>query len=639
MIEKLHNYSLTNPATIHDEEALTSLELAGRTAKKVNDCIDEVNNIPFKVKEEVQTHIENGEFDAQINRFSGDIQAQVQKSEQDMAKELNETEQNLTSRLNNLLGKVVTGTSTMDAELIDLRVGVDGKEYTNAGESVRTQLSNIINTIKPITEEFNWTDGVFVYSAKEVSHESYSATDFIRVVPGLSLFIKTEIKDQAAICFYNQNRDHKQNILNSNNNVPFIYEGTVPEGCYYMRVSCKKTYKDNAFIGYNLKEEVDKLVYNEYFKSLRQVEGYEELSWTDGYYLGTNGQPTEYTQGNGYSYCDFVKVPAFSKVYVRTSMKTSARIIFYDKDKNVVGDLTNSKGIEPFETSFSVPENCAYIRMSCNTTAKDIAYIRVGVTEALWNYLNAQTTENPIATVRENSGGYTGIFDSICVIGDSLASGELEYLEDGVTKYLDCYDYSWGNYMAKAMGVTVHTLSEGGLNAKTWLTKYSTKLNEYKSKAYIVALGVNDQNATSFGLGSIGDIDQSNYNNNGSTFYGYYGQIIQRIKETQPKAKIFCVTKPNVVGTPDEKHISYNEAIKDVAEMFGCYVIDLFAHGDNYFKNATWRNRHFQGNHMNILGYKWCSWMFMQYIDSIIRNNLVDFEEVGFIGTDYNYLG
>ena len=44
MIEKLPvHYSMTSPATVYDEEAMTALELAGRTAAKVNECVDIVN--------------------------------------------------------------------------------------------------------------------------------------------------------------------------------------------------------------------------------------------------------------------------------------------------------------------------------------------------------------------------------------------------------------------------------------------------------------------------------------------------------------------------------------------------------------------------------------------------------------------
>lgn len=46
MIEKMpRHYSMTNPASVYDEEALTALELAGRTAAKVNEIIGDQNDL------------------------------------------------------------------------------------------------------------------------------------------------------------------------------------------------------------------------------------------------------------------------------------------------------------------------------------------------------------------------------------------------------------------------------------------------------------------------------------------------------------------------------------------------------------------------------------------------------------------
>lgn len=43
-VNPLNHYSFTTPASQYDEEALTALELAGRTAAKVNECVDAFNN-------------------------------------------------------------------------------------------------------------------------------------------------------------------------------------------------------------------------------------------------------------------------------------------------------------------------------------------------------------------------------------------------------------------------------------------------------------------------------------------------------------------------------------------------------------------------------------------------------------------
>ena len=67
------------------------------------------------------------------------------------------------------------------------------------------------------------------------------------------------------------------------------------------------------------------------------------------------------------------------------------------------------------------------------------------------------------------------------------------------------------------------------------------------------------------------------------------------------------------------------------------YVIDLFRYGPSYASGTNFRDSFFLGGHMNAAGYEYTAWMFMTYIDWIIRNNMDDFSQVAFIGTDYEY--
>lgn len=75
MINKLPNhYSMNNPASVYDEEALTALELAGRTAQKVNECVDTVNeaheyfveNFAENVDNSVENLKNNGELETML---------------------------------------------------------------------------------------------------------------------------------------------------------------------------------------------------------------------------------------------------------------------------------------------------------------------------------------------------------------------------------------------------------------------------------------------------------------------------------------------------------------------------------------------------------------------------------------------
>lgn len=136
------HYSMTNPATVHDEEALTALELIGRTTAKVNEVVRSQNKhmedtqkhlseqdadienqknivIPQTIKNEVLKYINDGEFDKAIDLYAGELE----------------------KRLNNLLSQTPNGSTTMDAEIIDGRLGYDEKTYSNLGEAIRKQLS------------------------------------------------------------------------------------------------------------------------------------------------------------------------------------------------------------------------------------------------------------------------------------------------------------------------------------------------------------------------------------------------------------------------------------------------------------------------------------------------------------------
>jgi len=140
MIDKLNHYSMTNPASVYDEEALTALELAGRTATKMNQTVEAFNEleketgehlnaqdkdiqnqkdvvIPERIKDEVQNQIDNGTFDQSIASYMG----------------------NLNERLDNFLENTPTGSTSLDAEVLDVRVGFNGKTYESAGASVREQ--------------------------------------------------------------------------------------------------------------------------------------------------------------------------------------------------------------------------------------------------------------------------------------------------------------------------------------------------------------------------------------------------------------------------------------------------------------------------------------------------------------------
>lgn len=248
--------------------------------------------------------------------------------------------------------------------------------------------------------------------------------------------------------------------------------------------------------------------------------------------------------------------------------------------------------------------------------------------------------ENPLAEIISD-GGYTAIFRTIGCIGDSLSSGEHESLdEEGNKGYHDYYEYSWGQFIARACGLKAYNFSVGGLTAKEFqrLARYMKCFTPEKAcQAYIIALGVNDLKDVNFhysgGFGTMPDFE-----NKEDTLIGAYVRIIQQIKDLQPKARVFVVTPP-VRNYDDvermEREEKFADFLRSLPQYFEfLYVIDLRKYDQVYDKEFF--AKYNLGGHMSAIGYKRMANVISTYIDWIIRNNYDDFKQVGFIGTKFH---
>lgn len=258
------------------------------------------------------------------------------------------------------------------------------------------------------------------------------------------------------------------------------------------------------------------------------------------------------------------------------------------------------------------------------------------------NKFYSNPDEKPLDNI-VTDGGFCGIFRTIGCIGDSLSSGEFETKdENGIVGYHDFYEYSWGQFMARATGSKVYNFSRGGMSTKWFCESFAGECGAYKREnlcqAYIIALGVNDLTVNPE-IGNPDNYDASlKREADDQSILGYYAQIIRTIKAKQPDAKIFAVTIPRSVGKTEERTKREDELAegirKLVAKISNAYVIDLRKYGPVHDEKF---NAAFRLGHMTPAGYLLMSKLIMSYIDYIIRNNFEDFNQVGFIGTPYKY--
>lgn len=233
------------------------------------------------------------------------------------------------------------------------------------------------------------------------------------------------------------------------------------------------------------------------------------------------------------------------------------------------------------------------------------------------------------------SPSFVGIIHKWGFIGDSLSSGEQAVRKDGTStlERFDLYDYSWGQRLCKLNSVEGFNFSVGGQTAKGWCsgvgdrTWEGAQQQENWKEAYCIALGVND-NSASYPKGDVDtDIDLSDYNNNADTFAGWYAGIIQRLRSVNPKCRIFCITIPY---NNQQGYLDNNDIIRAIVPKFSrCYLVDL--------ANYHWTPDGLGLNdHLSPAGYQWAAFEINTYIDWIIRNNMDDFKDIAWVGTEYS---
>lgn len=248
--------------------------------------------------------------------------------------------------------------------------------------------------------------------------------------------------------------------------------------------------------------------------------------------------------------------------------------------------------------------------------------------------------EKPLDVIKPD-GGFFGIFRKVAVIGDSLSSGEMESLTPtGEKGYHDYFEYSWGQYMARAAGCEVLNFSRGGMTASEYMDSFGEANGffdkEKACQAYIIALGVNDICNRHDEVGSIADIDLNDYNNNAKTFAGYYAKVIQKYREISPKSRIFLMTMVPNGRRPDESIEAHRKLLYEIAKLFEfTYVLDFCEYAPPH--DEEFRKHFYLGGHLNAMGYMLTAQQVMSYVDFIIRNQYEDFAQTAFICKDGSY--
>lgn len=236
-----------------------------------------------------------------------------------------------------------------------------------------------------------------------------------------------------------------------------------------------------------------------------------------------------------------------------------------------------------------------------------------------------------------NSKELLGAFASVGVVGDSLSVGYMTNTKTGVISQRNL-TYSWAQFLAKKYGNKFVNFGQSGATCKSWTTHencypLAAQTANY-CQGYIIGIGTNDNitagGTYSGGLGTIADVNVSDYNSNADTFYGYYAGIIQRLKELVPDCIVFCMTIPY-----PRENAEKNNAIREICNLLAdsnVLLVDLAGEYNDLYKSEEITQFYYAG-HFTAVGYKAVADLTDYCVSDVMSKNADVVQDIGFIYT------
>ena len=350
-----------------------------------------------------------------------------------------------------------------------------------------------------------------------------------------------------------------------------------------------------------------------------------------GYVKSTDG---EYSYVNGFTYSNYVDVSGVKRFVmvapVLSSSTTKAGVAFYDRDNEYISGIAyevNANDTTSKLQLFDVPDGAVYMRCCARDTevlstvpmVDEITANRI-VNETKFSELYAKANANV------NIAGLS-MFKRIGVIGDSISVGCA--LDSNGNDSRRNTDISWPQQMARELGCTAYNLGASGVDPIEWFDPdyefaeycYTLYQSTGECDLYIVALGLNQGT-----LGSVSDINQSDYTQNGATFYGQYARIIQTINHDYPNAKVMCFTEPTT------RISSYDTAVRNICalEYINAELVDLENDYISLFNtDEIVAQKQPDGLHYTPYGYSLLANATLIAVNDYISKNPANFKYVG----------
>ena len=542
----------------------------------------------------------------------------------------------LTNRVDNL-STLQEGSTTADAELIDIRTGYDSTNYNSAGEAVRSQVSDIsnkINTLYNVSHNNMVTsiDGMYIYLTKD----------------GIKIYLSTNAQ-------------------------PILFTGTT----YYFPKTENSGYAEINEINFNFNTAYATyaLVYNTvlYEFSIKKLKD-KRINMLDMYdiilcyaCISNINIISYYTSITNHFFINDIENVSLKTPYLYSGKKTNSmgvvkdwKVITGEKYKIQIWNIENTSDLSKIvmfyyrdtdKTDYVIINDRIvyynYIEYNINVT-EDMKWLRIythtnntfewGISKVTDNFnsddLNTGLIKSILSDTTKNlifGSSTCNIFKKVVCCGDSYTSGHISGVPDIATITTN-EDYAWPHYMELLTGNTWINCGHSGASSITWLTlnRGLPKAQTVgKTQAYILGLQLNDvHQGWGVDLGTIEDIGADT--DTTRTYYAGISRIIRELNTISPKAKIFVNTCPIIGG----KYDTYNQALRDIVNeyknTYPVHLIDLV----NYKKYYDQISGDSVGSHYTAIGYERFAEIYKYILSEYINTHITDFQDVHTIEYD-----
>lgn len=281
------------------------------------------------------------------------------------------------------------GSTTGDAELIDGRIGYDGKVYDNIGGAIREQISELKGDLDDLINEDN---NLFIKetiingakfgdynSGKPMTNENYCVTDFIECEPNTKYCISGACvsENNVFMVFYDADKTFimssvqyaNDRALNKYIGGGFDSTGGVfqtESNTKYFRLSVRlcdvdtiRIYKSDRY-----KPPVERIK-NKNFKKYGLI---DKNNITNGCFLTVSGN---LAHNIAYSVTDYI--PCFGKDYITigyNAVFSNTGMAFYDENYTYISAITLYTGNV---TTYQIPDDSHYLRFTIRDAKNVIA--------------------------------------------------------------------------------------------------------------------------------------------------------------------------------------------------------------------------------------------------------------------------